>query len=178
MALKQYPWRQRLRPASFRGARFHVDVDSIAGGRRVAQHEYPKRNQPYSEDMGRRMRRHTITGYVIMSPQNPDYTQDRDALKTALEQDGPGTLVHPSLGTEKVMVDQYSVTENREKGGMATFEMVFLEAGAPGDIQSGSVDNSTMVSQGASSLESSSSSSLDNSMAGGPAFSFLPGVQQ
>ena len=43
---------------------------------------------------------------------------------------GPGTLVHPTLGTMQVNCDTWAVSETRERGGMATFEMVFVEAGA------------------------------------------------
>jgi prophage DNA circulation protein len=124
-------WRKWLQPASFRGIIFHVETGGVAGGRRVAQHEFPKRNVGFSEDMGRRIRRWPIQGYMIIGPFNLDYTQARNSLIVALEQDGPGTLVHPTLGQQQVMVDTFSYTETREKGGYCQFEMVFVEAGSP-----------------------------------------------
>ena len=124
-------WRKWLQPASFRGIIFHVEVGGMAGGRRVAQHEFPKRNVPFSEDMGRRIRRWPIQGYMIIGPKYLDYTQARNSLINALEQDGPGTLVHPTLGQQQVMVDTFNYVETREKGGYCLFEMVFLEAGSP-----------------------------------------------
>ena len=39
-------WRDNLVPASFRGAVFHVEASSRAGGRRTVVHEYPKRKTP------------------------------------------------------------------------------------------------------------------------------------
>jgi prophage DNA circulation protein len=165
MPLINYPWRQQWQPASFRGAVFHVETDARAGGRRIALHEFPKRNLPYAEDMGRRAFRHPVTGYVIMSPRNPNYLTDRDALLDALDIDGPGTLVHPLLGTMTVLCDQYSATESRERGGYCAFEMIFIEAGAPSDIQTGTPDSQYQVSQNADNVESTASQSLDNSAA-------------
>jgi prophage DNA circulation protein len=120
------PWKLQLYPATFRGAVFHVEVREKASGRRDFVHEFPNRDQPYSEDLGRRARRFTVAGYVI----GPNYITDRDALITALEADGPGALVLPTQGSQQVQVDHYSVIERREKGGMAEIEMTFTEAGA------------------------------------------------
>ncbi len=123
------PWRTGV-PPSFRGAEFHIDVGSKAGGRRNVTHEFPERDTPFTEDLGRRARRWQITGYVICSPKTPDYFPARDALVAACEAYGPGTLVHPTLGTTQVNCDSYAVSESRERGGIATFQMVFVEAGA------------------------------------------------
>ena len=40
-----------LRQASFRGAKFEVDDVDASGGRRLVKHEYPLRDEPYTEDM-------------------------------------------------------------------------------------------------------------------------------
>jgi prophage DNA circulation protein len=149
--LYQYPWRSKLQPASFRGATFHVETDGISSGRRIALHEYPKRNTPYAEDMGKLAQRHTVEGYMIMSPSKLDFTGDRDALIKALEADGPATLIHPSMGTMQVMAGPYTVNETREKGGMCTFHMTFIEAGSAGS--SGSGDTQSGVNSAASALE-------------------------
>lgn len=118
-------WRERLRPPSFRGAGFHVASDGRAGGRRLAPREFPKRDSPLVEDMGRAMRRWTISGYVI----GDFYQAERDRLIDALEQEGPGLLIHPAMGEALVHAGPYSVTETVDKGGMAIFEMAFLESG-------------------------------------------------
>jgi prophage DNA circulation protein len=131
------PWRDQMQPASFRGAMFHVDIGARNGGRRVALHEYPKRNDPYAEDMGRRARRFTIQGYLI----GPNYLDLKNALLDALDADGPGTLRLPFTirggtgGDMEVMNVQYSVTEARERGGVCTVDMDFVEAGKPGNAQ-------------------------------------------
>lgn len=118
-------WRDRLVPASFRGAFFHIEQGGPLGGRRIALHEYPKRDLPYAEDMGRRARRFSIAAYVI----GPFYIQARDALLTAMEIETPGLLIHPTMGEFMVNPEIYSCNESRERGGIAEFELGFIEAG-------------------------------------------------
>lgn len=114
-----------LIPASFRGMPFHIDVGAKVSGRRNVVHEYPKRDDPYTEDMGRRARKFQISAYVIGS----FYVLEAEALTTALEIEGPGTLIHPTMGPMQVVCDGYSRTESREEGGMARFDIQFVEAG-------------------------------------------------
>lgn len=128
------PWRLRLQPASYNGVPFKVDADSKASGRRIVQHEFPKKDIPYSEDMGRRIRKFTIAAYIISGPRQPDYEANRDDLIAELEADGAGILVHPTFAQDSglpVVVDVYTVTEKREKGGFCEFEITFIEAGQP-----------------------------------------------
>jgi hypothetical protein len=124
------PWRDKFQQAMFRGAIFYVDTDSRVGGRRVALHQYPKRNIPYAEDMGRSAVTVSVQGYLI----GPIYLQLKDNLISALEQDGPGMLRLPmpyQMADIQVMVQQYSISESREKGGFCTVEMSFVEYGDP-----------------------------------------------
>lgn len=124
------PWRSRWKQAKFRDAEFFVETGGHAGGRRVALHEYPKRNVPYAEDMGKRANVWSVQGYLI----GPDYLDAKDALITALDKDGPGQLRLPlpyQMRDVKVMVQSYSITETRERGGMCQVEMQFVEYGDP-----------------------------------------------
>ncbi|MGT2507914.1 DNA circularization protein [Cupriavidus basilensis] len=119
-------WRDELRPASFRGVRFETrGGHELAGGRRLARFEYPQRDEPYMEDMGKKAREHKITAFVI----GPDYMAARDALLEALETAGPGELVLPFAGRRSVVAGEFSLKESTEEGGMATFSLVFTEAG-------------------------------------------------
>ena len=155
------PWRLQLRPASFRGAGFHVEVGALAGGRRIALHEFPKRDTPYAEDMGRRARRFPVTGYIV----DADYIPERDALIAALEAGGGGTLVHPTLGTFRVVCDGFSAIERRDKGGYVEFEMTFVEAGSlSASSMSASTDTSGAVNTAADSAGQTSASTLDGSL--------------
>ncbi|HHG0355951.1 TPA: DNA circularization N-terminal domain-containing protein, partial [Escherichia coli] len=46
-------WKDRLQGASFRGVPFKVEEESAGTGRRVETHEYPNRDKPYTEDLGK-----------------------------------------------------------------------------------------------------------------------------
>jgi prophage DNA circulation protein len=120
-------WRQRLRPASFAGARFHVEQQSRSSGMRSVVHEYPKRNDPYTEIMGRHAIRYQITGYCI----GPNYHLEKEQLVAVLERPEAGLLVDPYLPTQPMMAvcERYSVSETRERGGYCTFEMSFVQLG-------------------------------------------------
>jgi prophage DNA circulation protein len=151
-------WRTRLREAQFKGAPFHTDTAGRASGTRVVLHEYPKRNVPYAESMGRQAIRYQMTGYLIQkasyssgldgglwrpmqlpsgSDMQRDYDLARDTLINALEDPQPGILRDPynhrfwggMPGPIFMMCERYSVTETRERGGYAQFEMSFVEAG-------------------------------------------------
>ena len=132
-------WRRKLRQASFKSAAFHVETQGRVSGRRTVLHQYPKREIPWAEDMGLEARRYQITGYVIqrwgslpIGNMPPDYDVARDNLIAALESIGPGTLVDPynnRIGPMVFQCERYSMTESRERGGYAQFEMQFCEAG-------------------------------------------------
>lgn len=140
------PWRSILlsAPASFRQVIFHVEQGSRSSGRRDVLHEYPKRNEPYAEDMGRHARRFQISGYLIYRPSNPlyEYTSQRQRLYEALEEDDAGMFVHPVFtpGGMLAMVERYTMTESRERGGYTQFEILFVEAGKPVSALGVSVD--------------------------------------
>lgn len=118
-------WKENLRPASFRGARFFVDVTGQQGGRRQVGYEFPKRDKPYAEDMGRRGRRFSVQAYVI----GANYTDDRDALIAAMEKEGSGLLVRPTFGGTLAAPETYGVSESRVRGNIAEFDLVFIEPG-------------------------------------------------
>lgn len=121
-------WAQNLQPASYNAVQFHVDVNTRGSGRRNAIHEFPKRDLPYAEDMGRRARKFTVNAYII----GPNYVPQRDALIAQLELESPGSLILPT-GLQQtqgqVNCDTYSVTERRERGGICEFSIQFVEAG-------------------------------------------------
>jgi DNA circularisation protein N-terminus len=155
------PWRSRLRRASFKGVPFYVDQQGRTSGRRTVLFEYPKRDIPYAEDMGRLAMRYQITGYLIQAPRNPrggrdvdthwqdmdrDYDVARDKLEAVLNSPGPGRLVDPynprltlpgygtgNNGAFLFMCERYTIIESRERGGFCSLEMSFVEAGIPGN---------------------------------------------
>ncbi len=158
-----------LMPASYNGVPFRVEVDSKASGRRIVVHEFPKKNIPYSEDMGRRVRRWPVTGYIIYSPVNdPDWQANRDDLIAELEAEGPGLLVLPTglqnMSDEPpgmVVVDTYVVTEHRERGGYCEFDMTFIEAGQNSYSPASNANTQAAVNTAAGNAAANTTSSSD-----------------
>lgn len=148
-------WQLNLVPASFKGVPFKIEAGSKSGGRRAATFEFAKHNTPYTEDMGRRARRLAITGYVL----GDTYVLERDTLIAALESEGPGILVHPTLGALNVL-GSYQTSETRQRGGICTIEMAFVEAGV---APSASVidDTQSLVATAADDAGAAVSSALD-----------------
>lgn len=119
-------WKSRLQPASFRGVPFSVESDEGTFGRRVQTHEYPNRDKPYTEDLGRATRRFTISAYLI----GDDYIDQRDRLIAAVDTPGPGTLVHPNYGEMAICVDgEVRVSHSNNEGRMCRISFSFVEAG-------------------------------------------------
>jgi prophage DNA circulation protein len=124
---------RKLVGASFRGAPFFVEVSDRTGGRRTVVHEFPQRDDPYVEDLGRLPRTFRLEGYVV----GPDYLAQRDALLAALEDEaGPGELVHPYYGTVRAVCTSLVTRETRADGGHAVFQLDFqvVPAVAPAPV--------------------------------------------
>jgi len=117
-------WKDRLRPASFRGVVFHADAAEYEFGRRAVVHDLPLRDGGIPEDLGAAPRAFRLTGFVL----GQDYDQARDALIAALMQEGPGALVHPWRGEIRVQPGRVRMQESRGEGGIARFDMEFFEA--------------------------------------------------
>ncbi|PSJ23575.1 hypothetical protein CVH10_01550 [Halomonas sp. ND22Bw] len=160
-------WRDQYRPASFRGVPFHARQAGHSGGRRNVQHEYPGRDLPWAEDLGRKARTYPVEGYVL----GGDYMSARDALIEALEAEGPGELMHPYHGARQVVVDTFDVREGSRDGGMARFSITFLEAGERSH-PAGRLDQVAAIDQQASALTDASAGDFAESfsVAGLPAF--------
>jgi prophage DNA circulation protein len=124
------PWRDDLVPAAFDGNEFFVEVGGRQGGRRLVVHQFPKKEDPYTEDMGRQATRFSVRGYCIQSSQRPDYRPARDALQQRLDTGGYGSLQLPTMRPMKVACLQYRLTEEERLGGYCVFDMEFVEAGA------------------------------------------------
>ena len=116
-----------IQAGSFRGAPFLYQTSSADLGRRVAKHEYPKRDKPYAEDMGRKAREFTLSVFVV----GPNWQAQRDAIITACETAGAGKLVHPLFGEMQASCTGCKVSESTATVGRADFELSFVE---PGDI--------------------------------------------
>lgn len=141
-----------LLPASFRSVAFEVESHTESGGRRLVQHEYPLRDTPYAEDLGRKAGSWQVEAFLVRS-RLTDYAASRDELRKALTAQGPGTLIHPYLGELTVCVDGYTLKESTREGGYCTFSISFVEAGA--------VEEPHVTRDTATATRSSAASALD-----------------
>lgn len=109
---------------SFRGVPFFVPSSDRDGGRRQPVSDYPLRNDPGLEDLGRSARVFQVEAYLL----GDDYVAQRNALISALEDvAGPGELVHPYFGVRRVGASVFKCRETVADGGMATFSITFTE---------------------------------------------------
>jgi prophage DNA circulation protein len=131
------PWRARLLPAHFAGKMFHVEAGSRESGRRIVTHSFPKKDLPYSEDMGRRAIEFSVRGYFVQFVTDAnklfqrDYTIPRNELQERLEQGGAGTLQLPFQRPLTVVCTRFRMSEESRLGGYVAFDMTFVELGAP-----------------------------------------------
>lgn len=121
-------WITQYRQASFRNVNFLVSQHEATGGRRIATHEFPQQDMPYSQDMGLRAKRFRIDAYVL----GDNYFAERNKVIDALEKKGRGTLVHPYLGSHQVICVDYRIRETVAETRIARFTIDFVQAG---DIQ-------------------------------------------
>ncbi|HBM8993529.1 TPA: DNA circularization N-terminal domain-containing protein [Citrobacter freundii] len=150
-------WKDRLQSASFRGVPFKVEDEDSTGGRRVETHEYPNRDKPYTEDLGKATFRASITAYVI----GDDCFEQRDALREALNKPGPGTLIHPTFGELSVCVDgEIRISTSRKEGRMVRFDLRFVESGELAYPTSGAA-TAQMLESSCSAFDSCISDAFD-----------------
>lgn len=121
-------YRDRQHAGSFRGVPFRTPSSEREGGRRGVLHEYPGRDDYTTQDLGQAPTRFSVTAVLY----GPDYDVTRDALIKALEQPGPGKLVHRYFGELEAELEpgqKYKVTESEDQGGKAVFTIPFVRAG-------------------------------------------------
>lgn len=118
-------WRERVRPASFRGVEFQADRGREPVGRQTQVHEYPQRDLPMVEDLGRVTRPIKLVAWLA----GPDAFERRDELLKALDEPGPGELVHPWMGRMTVTATDCEMTHDRREGGVVRFDLTFVAGG-------------------------------------------------
>ena len=152
-------WKDGLRAASFRGVEFFFDDAGLDNAcRRVETHQFPFRDTPYSEDLGRQAESFPIEAYVV----GDDYMEKRDALREACEAEGPGELIHPYYGSVQVLCTSCSIRESSQEGRVARFSLTFVEAGEknyPGETK----DRRAAIKESADKLKSVSATEFSSS---------------
>lgn len=111
--------------ATFRGNAFEVMDVSRSGGRRITTTEFPQRDTPYTQDLGRTARRYRMRFFIA----EPDLAAKKARLIAALETEGAGLLNHPTEGPLTVRVESYDITESTSTLDMVEFSASFVEDG-------------------------------------------------
>lgn len=149
---------RQLIGASYRGVPFFVESHERTGGRRTVTKEFPLRDKPHVEDLGRAARAFPVEGYVL----GDDYLAKRDALLAALEDTaGPGQLQHPSYGTLQVICTGVRVRESKREGGIATFGIEFAETEAQPPTPTAIPDAAELVEASADAAAEASAVDFD-----------------
>lgn len=116
-----------MRQASFRGVPFWVIGNGGENGRDIAIHNYPLKDSTWVEDLGRSQRRYDLHGFLMGN----DQTSLKTMLQIAVEQEGPGLLIHPSLGILNVSVVSYKWREPDYTSNRSDIDISFIEYSNP-----------------------------------------------
>lgn len=111
--------------ASIRGVEFLLNTVDGKGGRRAIPREYPKRESGWTEDNGAILTNEQITGKLV----GKDYLAQLRSLLDALNQPGPGEMIHPWWGVRTVQVGEVSHRLDNEEDGVAYVTFTVWEAG-------------------------------------------------
>lgn len=165
----KFPDGRTLIGARYRGIPFFVESGDRSGGRRIVVHEFPRRDDPYVDDLGRRARTFSVDAYVL----GDDYIAQRDALLEALEDvEGPGELVHPHHGRLRAICGSVTVRETTADGGIARFAIEFTETPVQSVAAHVDPDPAGQVDLSASAASETSAAALEDtfSIAGLPSY--------
>lgn len=117
-------YKSNLRPASFRGVSFEVLKTVLSVGRRVQVFEYPQRDVPFVEDLGKSARTITVT---VMTT-GDDYIARMKKVIAAIEKEGSGRYVDPWLGAMNVTPKATS-SPTFSSTHVASITITFVESG-------------------------------------------------
>jgi len=123
----------KILEGSFKEIPIRIRSASITGGRKFVKKEFPNRDTQTIEDLGLKPRTYDLD--IIISDvgktaanaePSEDYFEYRDRLIAAIEDKGPGTLIHPLHGRiENVIATTYSTNETLTDFGLSTLFVTF-----------------------------------------------------
>lgn len=127
-------WFETLQKAQFRGVPFAVLSGQSTFGRKTAVHEYPYRDKPWVEDLGRATRKFTIKGFLVENSiiyGGGAVIDQRSNLIAACETAGAGTLIHPTYGelTVSIPAGGLQIVEQWDNGRYFEFTLNAIESG-------------------------------------------------
>lgn len=144
-------WRDQLRPGSFRGVPFEAERDSQPAGQRTQVHEYPQRDLPQVEPLGRVTDEIKITAYVV----GEDCLEKRDKLLDAINEPGAGELIHPWRGSLTVSVTACSYSHDRREKGVVRFDLTFVQGESQPSFPVAGEDAASVLNAAADDVQTS-----------------------
>lgn len=113
---------RRVVGGSFRGVPFLIESSDRSGGRRVIVHDFPQRDAPFIDELGRTSPTIRVEAFVL----GDDVAKQRDNLRAALEDvAGPGVLVHPEYGRLDAVCVSLTIRQSNTEGRIARFQIDF-----------------------------------------------------
>ena len=116
---------ETLREASFRNVPFFLVEDEGTSGRRAIPRAFPKKETGWTEDNGAVLTQQQINAKLL----GQNFQAQLTALLNALNTPGPGELVHPWFGIQRVQVGKVTHRLSTEEGGIAYVSFEVFEAG-------------------------------------------------
>lgn len=123
-------WEDTLQDASFKEIPFHVLQIEDAGGHDVARHAFPYRDGQETEDLGVRAMEIRVSAILW----GDEYENDLDDLIEALEDAGPGDLIHPVYGLLHCQVLDWRVRHEADGVDQCRIDITFCETDEPKPI--------------------------------------------
>lgn len=142
--------------ASFRGVPFFVETVDATTGRRLVVHEFPFRDDPFVENLGRRARKFRVDGYLL----GDDYLVQKAALIDAIEAEGSGALVLPYYPLKRAIGETAAVRESRAEGGFAIVSVEFCETPVQAPVPAVTVDSVSKVAASATATKAATKAEL------------------
>lgn len=159
----------KLRSASFKGVPFHVTDVKKTVIRRKILHEYPQRDIPFIEDLGKGATKYSVTAFLV----GDDCVSKAKKLEKALLSTGAGTFVHPWEGNLTVSVfDAGTIHYNNGAHRYCDLQITFVEAGEL-SFPAMSTDSVSLARQLANKLGLSAASDFMEAFKTGPLYQFV-----
>lgn len=118
-----------LRQCSYKGVPFQAGAVTKTIQRRQVLHEYPQRDVPYLEDLGKGATLYKVTAFLV----GDNCVAQAKRLEKALLSVGAGTFVHPWDGALTVSVYQASnISYSNSELRYCSLDITFVEAGELG----------------------------------------------
>ncbi|PHQ72402.1 MAG: hypothetical protein COB93_00225 [Sneathiella sp.] len=115
-------WTKTLLPASYKGVGFEVDKETTKGGRRIQTHEYVSAETWDNEDIGRKKKLISVSGFV--HGDLADVTAA--ALIAAGESVGPGFLILPGRIPTLARCENVSTSFKKDSLGYMEVQLDFV----------------------------------------------------